>query len=50
MARDHWKHGCVRDVTVLDSLGWDERVESLIGDDPNTVPGRVVRVDLDSAK
>ena len=38
------------DASVLTRLGWDERVESLLGDDPDTVPGRVVRVDLDSCQ
>lgn len=38
------------DVSVLAPLGWDERVRSLLGDDADTVPGRVVRVDLDSCQ
>jgi ribosome biogenesis GTPase / thiamine phosphate phosphatase len=40
----------VSDVTGLDPLGWDERVRALLGDDPATVPGRVVRVDIDSCQ
>lgn len=38
------------DVTVLDPLGWDERVRALLGEDAATVPGRVVRVDMDSCQ
>ncbi len=38
------------DAPVLAPLGWDERVSALLGDDPATVPGRVVRVDLDSCQ
>ena len=38
------------DASVLARLGWDERVESLLGDAVDTVPGRVVRVDLDSCQ
>ena len=37
-------------MTALHPLGWDERVQALLGDDPATVPGRVVRVDLDSCQ
>ena len=38
------------DVTALHRLGWDDRVQALLGDDPATVPGRVVRVELDSCQ
>jgi ribosome biogenesis GTPase / thiamine phosphate phosphatase len=38
------------DTSVLARLGWDERVESLLDDDVGSVPGRVVRVDLDSCQ
>ena len=36
------------DVPVLVALGWYEQVRALLGDDAATVPGRVVRVDVDS--
>lgn len=39
-----------QDAAVLAPLGWDERVSVLLGDDPATVPGRVVRVDMDSCQ
>lgn len=38
------------DGSVLAPLGWDERVRALLGDEPSTVPGRVVRVDMDSCQ
>ncbi len=37
-------------MSVLDPLGWDERVHALLGDPSDDVPGRVVRVDLDSCQ
>lgn len=46
----HWDHGPVRDVTYLHALGWDERVGVLLGDDAAGIPGRVVRVDMDSCQ
>ena len=40
----------VPDVSVLVPLGWDEQVRALLGDDAASVPGRVVRVDVDSCQ
>jgi ribosome biogenesis GTPase len=38
----------VSDFAALAALGWDDRLRENLGDDGDSVPGRVVRVDLDS--
>lgn len=38
------------DVSALAPLGWDDRIAGLLGSDAATVPGRVVRVDIDSCQ
>lgn len=37
-------------ASALVPLGWDERVRALLADEAGTVPGRVVRGDLDSCQ
>jgi ribosome biogenesis GTPase len=37
-------------VPALDRLGWDERVRASLGDAGDGLPGRVVRVDIDSCQ